>query len=91
METKTIENKVTEPKKELRFYILIYFQGTHQNWFIFSFLGGLRDAINEGRRHCEVMHYRFGSVRPGIVDLSHREKTKLSDPDWNDSQDYVKS
>lgn len=73
--------------KDTRYYKLIYFQGTHSNDKIFPFKGGLKDAILRGRLHCEIMGYRFGQVRPAIVNLEHQEKLKHSDPDWIESYD----
>lgn len=76
----TIENTT-------RYFKLVYFQGTKQDDKIFPFNGGLRDAITRGRKHCEVMNYRFGVVKPAIVDLDHQEKLKFSDPEWNERLD----
>lgn len=71
-------------EKDLRYYRLVFFQGTRQDEKIFPFKGGQSDAILRGRLHCERMGYRFGIVRPAIVDLDHQENLKASDSDWNE-------
>jgi hypothetical protein len=71
----------------LRVFKLYYTRGTNQEDKLFYFDGGLRDAIQEGRRHCSIMNFRFVAVRPGLVDLRHQEKLKLSDPEWSTDQD----
>ena len=67
----------------IRFYRLVFFQGSKSDEKIFIFDGGLKDAELRGRAHCNVMGYRFGIVRPAIVDLDHQEKLKHSDLDWD--------
>ena len=68
---------------KIRFYRLVFFQGSKSDEKIFIFDGGLKDAELRGRAHCNVMGYRFGIVRPAIVDLDHQEKLKHSDLDWD--------
>lgn len=72
--------------KDVRYYKLFYSQGTHRDDKIFPFKGGLKDAITRGRKHCEVMGYRFIMVRPGIVDLDHQERLKFDNLDWSEDQ-----
>lgn len=79
-ETKDIE-------KDMRYYVLHYSTGTKIAWKLFPFKGGLQDAIIEGRRHCEVMHYRYCMTCPGIVDLRHQERLKYADAEWNELMD----
>ena len=69
---------------KVRFYRLVFFQGTKSDEKIFIFKGGLKDAELRGRKHCDVMGYRFGIVRPAIVDLEHQEKLKHSDIEWDE-------
>lgn len=85
MDNKTVAKVLLDVS--VRFYKLIFSQGTKIDDKIFPFEGGLKDAITEGRRHCEVMNYRFIMVRPAIVDLKHQERLKYSDPEWNEHQD----
>jgi hypothetical protein len=58
-------------------YVLYYRQGANpsymQKWFEFS--GNLTEAINRGRKHCEIMNMRFLSVRPFLSDLETEEKS----------------
>ena len=70
--------------QRIRFYRLVFFQGSKSDEKIFIFDGGLKDAELRGRAHCNVMGYRFGIVRPAIVDLDHQEKLKYSNLDWDD-------
>jgi hypothetical protein len=86
---KSLEERVNflESKLRERYYRLKYFKGRTEESFIFPFNGGLREAINFGRRHCNVMGYNFGNVRPAIVNLEHREQLKSSHPDWDETQE----
>jgi len=45
----------------------------------FNFSGTFRDAIVRAQKHCEIMNYRFVSVRPAIIDMDEVEKHHLGD------------
>lgn len=62
-------------QKAMRLWMLWYFKGTSQPQFkCFQFEGTMRDAVQRGRLHCTKMNYRFGSVRPFMIDLDYQEE-----------------
>jgi len=82
MPTKDIIDK---PKKKKRYYYLWYsVRGSKMLEKIFELNENLQEAINEGRRHCDIMNYRFFRVRPAIVDLRDQEDRKLNDPKYDE-------
>lgn len=89
-EDKILFEKFKSFLKTIRFYKLVFSQGTRIDEKIFTFDGGLKDAITKGRSHCQNMGYRFVMVRPAIVDLEHQEKLKYSDPEWDESIDEAR-
>ena len=89
----TPSSSATESKKnvlfkegEPRIWALYYMFGTSSpQQKLFSFDGDMQGATMRARKHCEIMHYRFIRVRPGIVDLDYQESQymngKWKDPD----------
>jgi hypothetical protein len=53
----------------------------------FYYEGDLHDAAEAGRRHCQIMGFRFVIVRPFIIDLRNQEARKLSNE--YDEQDIL--
>jgi hypothetical protein len=55
-------------------YILTYRHGMNANLIkVFHHEGGLKSAIDRGRKHCQVMNYRFIFVCPTVCDLDEEE------------------
>jgi hypothetical protein len=72
-------SKTTPAKPSLsafpKLWTLWYFAGTSGPQFKnFIFDGTMREAMQRGREHCSRMNYRFGSVRPFILDLDYQEQ-----------------
>lgn len=58
-------------------YTLYYRQGQnpHAQFLFFYFSSSdIRKVVDRIKRHCEVMNYRFVSVRPSFVDIDADEK-----------------
>lgn len=57
-------------------YQLFHRQGSNPHTLIkyFHLRGDLRQAIARGQKHCELMNYRFISVRHFISDFSAEER-----------------
>ena len=69
-----------------RYWILYYrFGNVPQLTKGFRLDGGIQEAINRGRKHCDLMDYKFLLVRPMVVNLDYqerlREEGKWKDPD----------
>ena len=49
---------------------------------VFEFTGTFFEAIDRGKKHCELMNYRFIKVRPFIVSFDEQEKRHNNEPGW---------
>ena len=79
-------NKPLDPTKVRSYigYFLHQNRRTEPKLKMFEYKGLLKDAIREFYTHCQIMGYRFISVRPFMVDLKEQEERKVSDPDYKD-------
>lgn len=58
---------------------------------VFEFDGTLTQAAIRFSEHCRKMGYKWGRVRPHIVDLDKQEELKFKDPDWTEEMDSVEA
>lgn len=76
--TKTIKNLPAQPtiprEEKPAVYLLYAFCGKTKLQKAFSHVGNLESAIKRGRKHCEIMDYRFGLVERFLYDLDHQEE-----------------
>ena len=67
--------------REQHQYTLYYRQGNNPHPQQLTFMLNspkLQDAVRRAQRHCEVMNYRFVSVKPTVVDLDREENFLLN-------------
>jgi hypothetical protein len=82
--TQTVAPPSTEiltQKSDKILYTLWYRQGSnpHPQFIFFPFPSrDIRTIVDRAKRHCEVMNYRFVSVKATIVDLDHAENFLLN-------------
>ena len=77
-----VTGEFPDSAKERERIFVLHFK--HQNQIKqknFNFRGPLKEAIERGKDHCNKMGYRFVLVRPFVVDLTHQEDLKFSDPE----------
>lgn len=59
-------------------YTLYYRQGSnpHSQFLVFnhSAVADIHSIVERAKRHCEIMNYRFVSVRPLVIDLDAAER-----------------
>lgn len=70
-----------------RSYVLYFLHRnryTEPKFKMFKIKGLLRDAVARAHKHCEIMNYRFISVRPFMVNLDEQEERKLNNPDYDE-------
>lgn len=60
-------------------FTLIYLHGRNHNALFkhFHFSGTLKEAVERGKKHCEVMGYRFLRIDPFISDLDGDERFRM--------------
>lgn len=81
---KTKDGVKKDPLRVRYYYLWYSVRGSNMLQKIFEFKGDLQEAITRGRKHCEVMHYRFSRVRPAIVDLDDQEMRKTTDNTYDE-------
>lgn len=78
----TINNLISAPASAAKIpYVLYYRQGNNPYPQFFVFFHGskdLRKVVDRSKRHCELMNYRFVSVKPLIVDFAEAEARQFN-------------
>jgi GTP-dependent phosphoenolpyruvate carboxykinase len=68
--------EVADVKEKQSMFILYYRQGMNPHtMFMFFFASGpFNQIISRAKNHCEIMNYRFVTVRPAITNFEEEEK-----------------